>query len=334
MPIYDFIRGLLGLPTREKNNENWFKKPAIGDNDDDDDDDETIIFDENRHGGPFGFNVFSGNMNDMHRYFQQQMNDMVKNFESPWFNSPDRGNFFGMIDNGDSGTNPETKVAESPRNKFLKPPQEQQKNDSWTQSENNSQAVQIPDDRNHGFGSFFSSDPLEFHKFFEQQIDDIMKRFSFSTFFNFDEGDTFGFPEENPGRVEEFVHPRNKFFKPSYEHPQGFKPDSDIDNESYAPKVFGKLLDKEPVQSPASPFISRSMVTSHQRKILPNGGIEERRKSIKDGKEEVTVSRKIGDRKHIVTTIKMPDGSTTKNEEFVNFDEGQLGDFYKTWNKM
>lgn len=42
-PILTFLR----------NNENWFKKPSIGDNDDDDDDDDdygenTIILDENR----------------------------------------------------------------------------------------------------------------------------------------------------------------------------------------------------------------------------------------------------------------------------------------------
>lgn len=338
MALYDFIKGILGLPTREKNNENWFKKPTIGDNEDDDDDDdydETIIFGDNRQISPFGFNVFSGNMHDIHRYFQQQMDDMVKNFESPWFHTSGTDSFFGTSDHGYPGANPESNIDESPRNKFLKPSHDEQKNDSWTQSENDSQAIQIPQDRNYGFSSFFSSDPLEIHKFFEQKIDDIMKRFSSSSFFHFDDGETFGFPEETPGRVEEFIHPRNKFLKPSYEHPQGFKPDSDIDNESYAPNVFGKLLDKEPpTQPPARSFVTRSMVTSHQRKMLPNGGIEERRKSIKDGKEEVTVSRQIGDRKHIVTTIKMQDGSTTKNEEFINFDEGQLGDFYKSWNKM
>ncbi|XP_014292270.1 uncharacterized protein [Halyomorpha halys] len=332
MPVYDFIRGILGLPTREKNNENWFKKPTIiGDYEDDDED--LIIHDEYRHEGPFGFNVFSGNMHDIHKYFQQQMNEIFRNFESPWFSNPGNSNFFGAIDHGDFDGNPDMKESEKPRNKFLKPPHE--RNDSSPQNDgNNSQAVQVPQDRSSGFGGFFSSDPLEFHKFFEQQIDDIMKRFS-SSFFRFDEGDTFGLPDENPGRVEEFIHPRNKFFKPSYEHPQGFiKPDSDIDNESYAPKVFGKLLDKEPVQPPTSPFISRSMVTTHQRKILPNGGIEEKRKSVKDGKEEVTVSRQMGDLKHVITTIKMPDGSKTKNEEFINFDEGQLGDFYRSWNKM
>lgn len=104
----------------------------------------------------------------------------------------------------------------------MKPPQEKQKNDSWTQSENDSQAVlvvfyinaarhvykplcvyvefmkfifcyfsQIPQDRNYGFGSFFSSDPLEIHKFFEQKIDDIMKRFSSSSFFPFDDGNNY-----------------------------------------------------------------------------------------------------------------------------------------------
>lgn len=270
MDFFDAIRGFFGLPYRNDGTRNrpGFRNPIMGEDSDDDDDD--ILDDDYRFNdrqNHFGFNIFSGDILEMHRFFEQQFDEIVRNFQSNW-NFPEiegPKNIPGIQE-------PHT-FDDNPRSKFVKP----------------EYLEPLPNPKPHTDGHIDSS-------------------------------------------------PRHRFLRPAYVEPPldpHAKKDTDIDNKLDPSQVLDLFPDKNSGNKQIEPYSSRKQ--SHfssqviKKRMLPNGGIEEERKRLTNGTEEVCVSRQLGDMKHVTTTIKHPDGTTEKKEEFINFDEDKLSDFNKAW---
>ncbi|XP_014204099.1 HCLS1-associated protein X-1 isoform X2 [Copidosoma floridanum] len=215
------------------------------------------------------------------------------------------------------------------------------------------------------------SDPFEMTRFFETQMDELLKNFfgGFNGFGN-DSNVFFGnalpgpsSPEGNPiGPRDEVLKPSHdepsshfKFdfnnilpmpadeplddvLKPSYELPDGQKQDSDIDGKLKSNEL-AKIW-KNPAQDvqPSKPQFSfrsfgKSVSTQFVRR--PDGSLEQRRTvRDSDGNEETTVTRQIGDKVHTVVTKKAKDGSEIKSEDIVNMDENELQGFDEKWTKI
>lgn len=73
---------------------NSFRNPIWSNDDDDDADDE--LHSDSRNGLNFGFNIFSSPL-EMQRYFEQQMNQLIRSFHSGMSDSL----FFGKYNNVD-----------------------------------------------------------------------------------------------------------------------------------------------------------------------------------------------------------------------------------------
>lgn len=118
------------------------------------------------------------------------------------------------------------------------------------------------------------------------------------------------------------------------------KKDTDLDEESPNGAEIADLFKgggeaqrpvKDPSQSRPFSFFSRNSV-SIKTVIGPDGVMEERR-TVRDssGREETTVTRRIGDSSHSVTTVKDETGRVEKCETFENVDKDKLSDFDRHW---
>ncbi|KAK7872989.1 hypothetical protein R5R35_004293 [Gryllus longicercus] len=199
------------------------------------------------------------------------------------------------------------------------------------------------------------SNPLEIHRFFEQQIEDMMRSFGAFGFGSFGSRDFFSLePPPMESEPDSFAGPsdafkgglREQYLKPGYESDSSRgrnerKMDSDLDDQVPAGEV-SKILRQGPrldVIEPerAQPFgsiVARSFGRSMTSKTVsrPNGGIEHH-KSVRDssGNEEVTVTRSIGGQSYTITTKTDAQGKQERIENFVNMDEGDLKEFEKKW---
>ncbi|XP_073988458.1 uncharacterized protein isoform X3 [Rhodnius prolixus] len=125
MSFYDIFRRAFGLNPPYDNGlgHPGFRNP-IWEEDSDDDEDE--LDDEFRYApnAPFGFRIFSGDVVDMHKYFEQQMDEMIKNFHSTLIGS----DLLQLPESsfGDPAIRTEGEIGP---NKYLKPWVEQSDND-------------------------------------------------------------------------------------------------------------------------------------------------------------------------------------------------------------
>lgn len=119
MDFIDKIRGLLGLPYRSDGiwNRTGFRNPIIGEENDDDDDDDILEDDYSfsHRQNPFRFNIFSGDIVELQKLLQEELNEMMKSFQSNWAFPPIHG-----PDSLSPIEEPQN-FDDNPRNKFLKP---------------------------------------------------------------------------------------------------------------------------------------------------------------------------------------------------------------------
>lgn len=118
--------------------------------------------------------------------------------------------------------------------------------------------------------------------------------------------------------------------------------DSDLDSRKLSSEEIADLLVKKKDESPSKQPCQRSMFpgvsffgnsVKIQRVIGKDGMIEER-KTVRDssGREETTVTRKIGDSSHTVMSIRDEQGQEEKREIFNNLDKDKISDFNQQWN--
>ncbi|XP_029177275.1 uncharacterized protein LOC114945302 [Nylanderia fulva] len=197
----------------------------------------------------------------------------------------------------------------------------------------------IDDFRHPRSGIHFSifSDPLEMTRYFESQMDNMLKGF----FFGFNNG-FFGdetiktLPSGEPDKHDNL---RDKMLKlyphsPITDVSPEQKIDTDLDGK-ITTEEFSRMWNKGDVKT-VEPFVlhSFSTVRSVRKEIIrrSNGTIDQKQ-VFKDseGNEETIVSREIGDKKYVITTKKDKNGVETKSEDFFNMDESELKDFTQKW---
>ncbi|XP_070155977.1 HCLS1-associated protein X-1 [Polyergus mexicanus] len=196
----------------------------------------------------------------------------------------------------------------------------------------------IDDFRHPRSGIHFSifSEPLEMTRYFESQMDNMLKNF----FFGFNNG-FFGdeIIKELPFAPEKNDNLRDKVLK-SYPDASVTdispkqKIDTDLDGKITA-EEFSRMWNKGNVET-VKPFVPHSFSTGRSvRKeiIRRSDGTIEQKQIIRDseGNEKTIVSREIGDKKYVITTKKDKNGVETKSEDLFNMDESELKDFTRKW---
>lgn len=171
------------------------------------------------------------------------------------------------------------------------------------------------------------SDPLEMTRYFESQIDHMLKGFMFGFGYEGHDAFTNTFRFESPHQESL----RNKMLKPNCGilSPTAPKKDSDLDGK-ITPDNFSTIWDKhEPnlIQEPGkTPFITGKRFTMEYLRG-PDGTIK-KKQIIRDheGNEEITISQQTGDKLHTVIIKKDKNGVETKTENFVNAENNDLTD--------
>ncbi|XP_076663240.1 uncharacterized protein LOC143366228 [Andrena cerasifolii] len=167
------------------------------------------------------------------------------------------------------------------------------------------------------------SDPLEITKYFESQIDDILKNFAFG--FNNDGHNTFANVPPFPSLQDENL--RDKMLKSNNGETKA-KVDTDLDGKVTADN-FSNVWDEYSKPKSSEVFVPQPrMIGKSIRKeyVRRSDGTIEQKQVFRDseGNEKVTVSQQIGDKIHTVTTNRDKNGLETKTEEFVNIDESEI----------
>ncbi|XP_076247128.1 uncharacterized protein LOC143187064 [Calliopsis andreniformis] len=166
------------------------------------------------------------------------------------------------------------------------------------------------------------SDPLEITKYFESQMDNILKTFMFG--FNdrgFDSSvNVFPFA---PPQKESLRDRMLKSGDSNFNQPEQ-KRDTDLDGKITA-NNFSNIWDKcsEPQPIIGKSIIGKSIIKEFIRR---HDGTIEQKQIFRDseGNEEVSISQQIGDKIHTVITKKDKNGVETKTEKFINMDESEL----------
>lgn len=199
------------------------------------------------------------------------------------------------------------------------------------------------DFRHFGNGSHFSifSDAMEITRYFESQMDEILKSF----FPGSDQITIFSIPGGSNMPEIPFTEPtqdnlRDKMLKPGYDMPVSreyskSKSDADLDGKISA-EDLSKIWDEPNSQKQLEPYVNQFHYSSKsisQRFMRgPDGTIEEHR-TIRDGEgnEETIVSKQIGDKKYVITTKRDKNGVETKTEDLINIDESEMKNFEQKW---
>ncbi|KAK9510824.1 hypothetical protein O3M35_005525 [Rhynocoris fuscipes] len=180
----------------------------------------------------------------------------------------------------------------------------------------------------------FTGDVMEMHKYFEQQMDEMLKSFHSSLFGT----DLLELPDSS--FVEPFHEHKketgaSKYLKPGYDfnvQDSIAKKDTDLDGRITSgdlKKLFPN--DEETISHVPSKVFGQSVIT---RIIRTSDGKLEEEKRVRgsDGREEVSITRQIGDQKYKVITKKdSQTGVTDTTEELINLDEDKLAEFNKKW---
>ncbi|KAL1491132.1 hypothetical protein ABEB36_011774 [Hypothenemus hampei] len=194
------------------------------------------------------------------------------------------------------------------------------------------------DNRNRNFQVF--TDPLEMHRYFEQQMDDFFKSFGFPNFGNF-------FPSLEAPNIEEHFYDEEKhvdtnsreyFLKnPSKDED---KIDRDLDGKlsiTDIDKFFNNENNKGQQNvmpkrdfSPG-PFQNRFFNQSVQVRTVrqPDGSVETHR-TVRDseGNEETTVTRKMGEKEYTIIKKRDKEGKEEIHENMINMTEQDKPSFF------
>ncbi|XP_044268256.1 uncharacterized protein LOC123013647 isoform X2 [Tribolium madens] len=193
-----------------------------------------------------------------------------------------------------------------------------------------------------GFETPFQSfsmfaDPFEMHKYFEQQMSEMLRNFGFHEFgdgfsHNFDlpQLQIEGIPEDES--VPKSGNLRDQFLKPGFEKPKRRiedKKDEDIDGRLDI-KDWGSVFKGESSQRPVvgkTHFFGQSVTSKTVRNA--DGSIETHR-TVRDneGNEETTITRISGDKEYSITKRKDKEGKEEIIENLVNLDESEKDKFF------
>lgn len=187
------------------------------------------------------------------------------------------------------------------------------------------------------FGFHVFTDPLEMHRFFEQQMNEMLKSFQ-----QWNTPDIFGhsdmpaleYPEKHKSK-----NLREQILKPGFapaKTPQDERVDVDLDAKVRKSGIGGLIKEEEApsmqVITPGhSSFTSKSVIRRSSRR--PDGSVEQE-EIVRDnaGNEKRTVTRTIGNQSHVVITETGPNG-TKQTDQFINIDEDKLKEFEERWNR-
>lgn len=190
-----------------------------------------------------------------------------------------------------------------------------------------------------GFNIF--TNPLEMHRYFEQQMNEFLKQFQMEDHGNFF-GATPEFPmiEELPqGNEHNSGSLRDQYIKPGFEKSKergnGSRVDTDLD-EKFKIADLDKIM-KKPENSvvpfqrkqPETRFFGQSV--QYKSITNPDGSVEIQ-KIVRDnrGNEERTITRKIGDKEHTITIKKDKEGREERTEDLINMnmDSPEVGQLW------
>ncbi|XP_012273037.1 HCLS1-associated protein X-1-like [Orussus abietinus] len=189
------------------------------------------------------------------------------------------------------------------------------------------------------------SDPFGIVRYYEQQMDDMMKGI-FSGFesngaiFDFGDGNFEALPFEQPKSEGSL---RDKFLRPDKEHHLNLpalqdKEDTILDGKFNSKDLIQAWKNRE--QEPSEevqitkPFESHSYKKMNSIRIIqrPDGTVE-KHKTFTDsqGNKETVITRQIGDKVHTIKTKVDPTGTETKFEDLINMNENDLKQFDQQW---
>ncbi|XP_056646641.1 uncharacterized protein LOC130451566 [Diorhabda sublineata] len=192
------------------------------------------------------------------------------------------------------------------------------------------------------------SDPIQMHRYFEQQLSDVLKIFGLYRNSEFSIGipnspldDWSQTPPSGPSENPENL--RDQFLKPGYEKPvknYSDMVDRDLDESVKNGNVskvlegkFGNEVMPYEKQKPKSFFFGTSQ--SIRTIQNPDGSIETHRTTRdNEGNEETTVCHKIGNKEYCVIKKKNKYGKEEVSENFVNIDEKEKDIFTKPKNNQ
>ncbi|GLV41536.1 uncharacterized protein CBL_06765 [Carabus blaptoides fortunei] len=206
--------------------------------------------------------------------------------------------------------------------------------DIWRESEGDNE------DRM-GFNIF--SDPLEMHRYFEHQMNEMLKSFGGM----FGESSFSSLPPALEAPQSEDEHPqknvREHFLKPGYENTKenranGAKSDSVVDGKVNLDDLDTFLRDKPRQQ--LSPFQGQPQFRmfgqsiSSQTVRRPDGTIEttQTRKD-NNGNVETTITKQLNDKQYTLTIRTDKNGRQERIEDMVNLDENEVSKFTKNWDE-
>lgn len=184
------------------------------------------------------------------------------------------------------------------------------------------------------------SDPIEITRYFESQMDNMLKSFfGFGSDFHSISEDGFmgTLPSVEEKKTSKSSSLRDRMLKsssdPSVVTPDQ-KTDIDLDGKITA-QDFSKIWHSEHGTTTDAPkFNSFSFGKLMKKELIrrPDGTLEQKQ-VIRDseGNEETTVTREVGDKKYVVITKTDKYGVETKSEDLINMDENELEDFNKKW---
>ncbi|KZC10600.1 hypothetical protein WN55_00352 [Dufourea novaeangliae] len=169
------------------------------------------------------------------------------------------------------------------------------------------------------------TDPLQIMKYFELEMDNIVKNF----FFGFKTEGQNSFMNALPFTPPEGESLRDKVLKSHDDNSSQVEPkvDVDLDGKITPDNFFNDWhQNTEPTSKTLIPY--QNVIGSSISKVFVRkaDGTVEQEKIVKDneGNEERTVSKQIGDKLHIITTRKDKNGVETKTENMVDIDESKL----------
>ncbi|XP_022902923.2 HCLS1-associated protein X-1 [Onthophagus taurus] len=198
---------------------------------------------------------------------------------------------------------------------------------------------------NEPFGFQIFSNPIEMQKYFEKQMEDMLKNFGFhhdDSFFGFSDrnsvGTQFGDFLEGSDEPPQGNSLRDQFLKPGYHVPNADvqkRSDDDVDGQIQPNDLDSMFKEKNSLTpyKPPNQSIFKSFGQSMSSKTIRNsdGSIETQR-TVKDsqGNQENVVTKKWGDKEYTVITRTDKDGKQVVTENLVNMDENELAGFLKS----
>ncbi|KAK9720514.1 hypothetical protein QE152_g22019 [Popillia japonica] len=197
------------------------------------------------------------------------------------------------------------------------------------------------DERDDHMGFNVFSNPLEMHRYFESQLNSMLKSFGIpgeGSIFGFNEGHSDSFPNfpEGPeqSQIPSTDELRDQYLKPGYQQPNSGgrdKSDSDLDGKINSSDLDSIFKDEPQTLQPYQPQPRIHTFGKQIMKTFTNhNGIIQSQQTIRDheGNEEVIVTHKRGDQEYTKIMKTDKNGQQEIKENFINMNEEDLGKFF------